>query len=78
MEEVVALLKTVAMEVPGSADVSDADIPDLDDLVFLACAVDGEVDFIASGDKHLKELKAYRDIPIVTARELLEILNRQN
>jgi uncharacterized protein len=77
VDEVVALLKTAVVEVPGSADVSDAGIPDPDDLVFLACAVDGEADFISSGDKHLKGLKTYRDIPIVTARELLEILDRQ-
>jgi uncharacterized protein len=77
VDEVVSLLKTVAVEVPGSADVADANIPDPDDLVFLACAVDGAADFIASGDKHLKGLKTYCGIPIVTARELLEILERQ-
>lgn len=74
VDEVVFLLKTVAVEVPGRADVSDAGISDLDDLIFLACAVDGEADFIASGDKHLKSLKIYRSIPIVTARELLDVL----
>ena len=77
MDEVVFLLKTVAVEVPGRADVSDATIPDPDDLVFLACAVEGDADFIASGDKHLKGLKIYRAIPIVTAREVLEMLDRQ-
>ena len=77
VNEVVALLKTVALDVTVNADVSDAGIPDPDDLVFLACAVDGCADFIASGDKHLKGLKTYRGIPIVTARELLEILDRQ-
>ena len=46
VNEVVILLKTVAVEVPDRADVSDAGIPDPDDLVFLACAVDGEADFI--------------------------------
>ena len=77
VDEVVALLSTAAVQVPGSADVADAGIPDLDDLVFLACAVDGAADFIASGDKHLKDLKAYRGMPIVTARELLDLLERQ-
>lgn len=77
VDQVVFLLKTGAVEVPGCADVSDAGIPDPDDLVFLACAVDGDADFIASGDKHLKGLKIYRAIPIVTARELLEMLDRQ-
>lgn len=77
VDEVVTLLKGVAVEVLGNADVSDAGIPDPDDLIFLACAVDGDANYIASGDKHLKGLKVYRDIPIVTARELLEILEHQ-
>jgi putative PIN family toxin of toxin-antitoxin system len=76
VEDVVILLKTAAEDVAVSADVSDAGIPDPDDLIFLDCAVGGEADFIASGDKHLKELRSYRGIPIVTARELLEILDR--
>jgi hypothetical protein len=77
VDDVVILMKTVAEDVAVSADVSDAGIPDPDDLIFLVCAVDGEADFIASGDKHLKGLRSYRGIPIVTARELLEILDRQ-
>jgi putative PIN family toxin of toxin-antitoxin system len=77
VDEVVTLLKTVAVEVPGSAAVTDAVIPDPDDLVFLACAVDGGADFIASGDKHLKALKVYRNMPILTARELLDRLDQQ-
>ena len=77
VDDVVMLLKSVAVELPGSSDVSDAGIPDPDDLIFLACAVDGEANYIASGDKHLKDLKVYRNIPIVTARELLDILETQ-
>lgn len=77
VDEIVTLLKTVAVQVPGNADVSDAGITDLDDLVFLACAVNGEADFIASGDKHLKGLRSYRGISIVTARELLDILDHR-
>ena len=76
VDEVVTLLKTVAVVVPGGADVSDAEIPDPDDLTFLACAVEGEADLVASGDKHLTGLKAYRGIPILTARQLLDLLEQ--
>ena len=78
VDDVVALLKVSAIEVPGNADVSDAGIADPDDLIFLACAMDGDANYIASGDKHLKGLMIYREIPIVTARELLDILNIQH
>jgi putative PIN family toxin of toxin-antitoxin system len=74
INEILDLLQTAALMVAASADVSDAGFPDVDDLVFLACAVDGFADIIASGDKHLKTLKSYRGIPIITARDLLERL----
>lgn len=78
VNDIVALLKNDALEIPGEADVSDAGIPDPDDLVFLACALGGQADGIVSGDKHLKSLGAYRGIPILTAREFIEQLNREN
>ena len=47
---------------------------DPDDEIVLAGAIDGEVDLIISGDRHLLSLKTFRDIPIITVRELLERL----
>lgn len=38
---------------------------DPDDNKFIECAVEGEADFIISGDKHLKNLKSYQGIKIV-------------
>ncbi len=73
---VVTLLKNDALEIPGGVDVSDADIPDPDDLVFLACALGGGADVIVSGDKHLKSLGDYRGIPILTARDFITRLNQ--
>jgi putative PIN family toxin of toxin-antitoxin system len=78
VDGVVTLLKNDAVEVLAGADVSDADIPDPDDLIFLACAVDGNADAIVSGDKHLKSLGVYRGIPILTARDFVEQLNQAN
>lgn len=78
VDGIVALLKNDALDIPGEADVSDAGIPDPDDLVFLACALGGEADVIVSGDKHLKSLDRYHGIPILTAREFIEQLNREN
>jgi predicted nucleic acid-binding protein len=42
--------------------------------MFLACALDGQADVIVSGDHHLLDLGVYRDIPIITARQLLDQL----
>jgi putative PIN family toxin of toxin-antitoxin system len=41
------------------------------DNIFLECAVEGEADYIISGDKHLLQLVSYQGIPIVKARDFL-------
>jgi hypothetical protein len=40
---------------------------------FLICAVQGEADFIISGDKHLKDLKSYEGIEIVNPTTFLAL-----
>jgi len=44
---------------------------DPDDDVFLRCAEVAEATYVVSGDRHLLELKAYANIPIVTVRDFL-------
>ena len=46
-------------------------VEDPDDDAVLACAVVARADAIVSGDTHLLSLRAYREIPILTAGELL-------
>ena len=50
---------------------------DPDDNRIVECALDGGADYIVSGDHHLLELKRFRDIQIVTAREFLTILESE-
>ena len=52
-------------------------VADLTDNKFLEAAVAGKVNFIVSGDNHLLELKSFREIPIVTAREFITWLESQ-
>ncbi len=40
----------------------------------LECAVEGEVDYLISGNKHLLEVKEFQGIKIITAKQMLEIL----
>ena len=47
------------------------------DNKFLEAALAGKVDFIVSGDNHLLELKSFREIPIITAREFISWLETQ-
>ena len=50
---------------------------DSTDNKFLEAAIAGKVDFVVSGDTHLLDLKSFRDIPIITAREFVHSLENQ-
>jgi predicted nucleic acid-binding protein len=48
--------------------------PDPDDNIILATAIAGRADYLVSGDKSdLLALKKVEDIPIITARQALNI-----
>jgi uncharacterized protein len=47
---------------------------DPDDDRILECALDGEADYLVSGDHHLLALQRYRGIPVVTTRQFLMVL----
>ncbi len=49
-------------------------LADTTDNKFIEAAISGSTDYIVSGDKHLLDLKEYKSIPIITAREFLDIL----
>jgi len=43
------------------------------DNKYLECGITADVDYIISGDIHLLELKEYKNIKIITAKEYLEL-----
>jgi hypothetical protein len=47
---------------------------DPDDDRYLECAVEGEAEYIVSGDRHLLALRAYRGTAIVSPRAFLAVL----
>jgi putative PIN family toxin of toxin-antitoxin system len=76
IERFVQLLASAATLTPGKR-VVQAIAEDPTDNKILACAVEGQVDFIvASDEKHLVPLGSYAGIPIVRPRRFLEILNQ--
>ncbi|MDH4028407.1 MAG: putative toxin-antitoxin system toxin component, PIN family [Nitrospirota bacterium] len=50
---------------------------DPEDNKFIACALEGEADYIVSGDDHLLRLKHYSGIQIVNAREFIKLLGKK-
>ncbi len=49
-------------------------VADAKDNPILACAVDGNADYLVTGDPHLLQLRSYNEIQIVTPDEFLRIL----
>ena len=47
---------------------------DPSDDMFLECAIEARADYVISGDRHLRRLKRFRGIEIVTPREYLSRL----
>lgn len=50
---------------------------DPSDNKFIEAAIAGEARLIVSGDSHLLELKSFRDISIITAREFMDRLVKE-
>ena len=50
---------------------------DPDDDRVLECVVEGGADYLVTGDHHLLELRRYRAIPLVTAKEFLAIVKQR-
>jgi uncharacterized protein len=47
-----------------------------EDNKFIEIAISGNADYIISQDKHLLEIKEYKEIKIITPEEFLKILNK--
>ena len=43
---------------------------------FVECALNSSADYIVSGDRHLLELKEYKGVKIITAKEFIEIAGK--
>ncbi len=72
--EAVAALRAISTVVPGRYEVF-AVAGDPDDNPVLACALEGDADFVVSDDrKHLLPLKHYRGVQIVSAPLFVRLL----
>ena len=76
VEQFIMSLVKASVLVPGKFKV-DAIKSDPSDNIFLACAIEGQADFIISGDHHLLELGIFQEIEIVDPATFLEIYKKQ-
>ncbi len=64
-------LARICILTPGSLELKQA-VKHTQDHKFLVAAIEGEVDYIVSGDYHLRNLGIYKGIKIVSANEFLQ------
>jgi putative PIN family toxin of toxin-antitoxin system len=65
-----------AWVVEGKSEV-DVIQADPTDNKYLACALEGEADYIAYGDRHLLDVGLYQEIQIIKAKAFLKIWDKQ-
>lgn len=70
---ILTALRTCAHIVPGKLELPGVTRDPKDDWL-IACAVEGEADYIVSGDEDLLALGEYGSIRIVTPRQFVDML----
>jgi uncharacterized protein len=76
LNQLIADLRTGSQIFPGNYIVQAVQADPADDK-FLACALEAQADAVVSGDPHLLNLKWYQGIPIISAKECVEQIQRQ-
>jgi hypothetical protein len=66
-------LELLSYLAPGQLSLSVVKSDPTDDK-YIAAAIEGEAQFIVTGDSHLLKIREYRGVFIVTAREFMEAL----
>ncbi len=72
-KDYIVTIRAFAELVPVVTEVS-AIADDPKDNPILACAIDGQADYIVTGDPHLRKLGTFEGIEIVTPNEFLVLL----
>jgi uncharacterized protein len=74
IREFMESLEALAIVAPGELRLRVVAADPADDR-YLECAVEGEAACVVTGDRHLLDLGAYREIEILAPREFLELLD---
>jgi putative PIN family toxin of toxin-antitoxin system len=74
LEEAVFRIMRVAQITPGAVNVQGVATDPSDDMS-LACALEGQAEFIVSGDHHLTDLTDYQGIKILSQAEFISLMS---
>jgi uncharacterized protein len=76
IDQALATISEAAMVTPGVIQINGVK-DDPKDNKYLECAVEGQVDFIISGDHHLTDLKEFEGIKIVEPATFVKLMAEQ-
>jgi putative PIN family toxin of toxin-antitoxin system len=76
-DELLKKLAQITVFVPGKTRISSI-ASDPSDNIFLSCAVEGQADFIISGDRHLTDLGEFQGIRIASPKEFLDLVEKED
>jgi uncharacterized protein len=74
LEEAIFRLMRVTYITSGTVNVRGVAADPADDM-FLACALEGQADYIISGDHHLTDLKDYQGIRIMAPTAFINLIS---
>jgi putative PIN family toxin of toxin-antitoxin system len=66
-------LEALAILTPGRLHLNVV-AADPSDNRYLECAIEGEADYLVTGDRHLLDLGVYQEVEILPPREFVELL----
>jgi putative PIN family toxin of toxin-antitoxin system len=78
LEELVAVISLIALQIPGAYETTTLDNVDPDDNKFLAAAYEAKADFLVSLDKDLLNLKYFHGTQIITPAAFIQRLPDNN
>lgn len=78
LEELVAVISLIALQILGAYETTTLDNVDPDDNKFLAAAYEAKADFLVSLDKDLLNLKYFHNTQIITPAAFIQRLPDNN
>ncbi|MBI5392989.1 putative toxin-antitoxin system toxin component, PIN family [Candidatus Woesearchaeota archaeon] len=78
VEEFITALLEIAEFVIPAFEQSSIFIRDAADAKFIVCAIEGKADYVITGDDDLLVLEKYNSIHIVSSKNFLEMLGKNN
>ncbi|MCX5803952.1 MAG: putative toxin-antitoxin system toxin component, PIN family [Proteobacteria bacterium] len=76
VKDLIHKIERIAIVTPGNTKVNRIK-DDMSDNMFLACAVEARADFIISGDSHLKDVKTFKGVRIVSPDVFMQMVNKE-